>query len=78
MRIIIFMLSALPFSGIMEEQERGEIMVTLTRRQFSILRTLQSRHGRISSEHLSKIIGSSSKTIRKDILDMREELEALP
>ena len=53
-------------------------MVTLTRRQFSILRTLQSRHGRISSEHLSKIIGSSSKTIRKDILDMREELEALP
>lgn len=52
-------------------------MVTLTRRQFSILRTLQSRHGRISSEHLSKIIGSSSKTIRKDILDMREALDAV-
>lgn len=49
-------------------------MNDLSKRQFRILNALLKNEP-LSSEYLSKIIGASSKTIRKDILDMKEILQ---
>lgn len=51
-------------------------MRELSKRQFRIINVLAKNQERISSEYLSKIIGASSKTIRKDILDMKDDLQA--
>lgn len=50
-------------------------MENLSKRQYRIINFLKKSEESLSSEYLSKIIGASSKTIRKDILEMKEILK---
>lgn len=52
-------------------------MRAFTKRQFNIINTLFHKKNRVSSEHLSKMIGISSKTIRKDIQLMEDDLKQM-
>ncbi len=50
-------------------------MDNITKRQFRIINILRSSEKRFSSEYIAKTIGASSKTIRKDIIDVKDILE---
>lgn len=50
-------------------------MDNITKRQFRIINILRSNEERLSSEYIAKTIGASSKTIRKDIIDVKDILE---